>query len=126
MRLLALAGIAASALTASCSLANPLQSATSVWAINESSNHYVVRVGGDEMWDLPPHAGGFVADGGTLEILDADNCVVVATESPTNDVLVNVDAQGRVDFVPQYEQPSLGDLQPTTSCGVQPTDIRIT
>ena len=115
MRFLVVVGAALS--TVACSLAGPMQT-QSVWVINSSSNHYVVRVGGAAAWDLPPHARGSIVSGrDKLEILDADNCVVVATENPTGDVLLNVDAQGRVDFVPQYEQPTLGDLLPTTACG---------
>lgn len=119
-----LIAVAASALVAGCSLAGSWDLPNSVWAINESTNHYVVRATDGDAWDLPPNSGGFVMErSDTVDVLDATNCAVVATDRPATDILVTVDRQGRVDFVPQYEQPRLGELQPTTTCAARPTNL---
>jgi hypothetical protein len=114
--------LAAALATAGCGLTG-LTPTSSAWAFNDSTNHYVIRTSDADTWDLPPHAGGFLFSGGglTMEVLDADNCIVVASEELKRDVLVSVDRQGRVDFLTQHEPPRMDDLARTNTCQAPPT-----
>ena len=99
-------------------------SGASVWAFNDSTNNYVVLVSEDDAFDLPAHTGGFVAEGSalTLEVLDAASCTSVAAQPVTHDVLINIDQQGRVDFITQHEQPRMTALDHSGACLDHPAD----
>ena len=97
-----------------------------VWGLNVSSNDYVIRVwtaDSASTWLLPAGAAGFVITGRNLdvEVLDARTCSLAAARGASGNMLVSVDAQGRVDFVAQPDAPQMNvTLQGTESCPVAP------
>jgi hypothetical protein len=54
-----------------------------------------------------------------VDVLDARTCSLAATQTASGNMLVTVDAHGRVEFVAQPDAPAMDlTLQPTDSCPV--------
>jgi hypothetical protein len=124
--------LASAVFTTACGLSGGLFQGPDLWAINESSNDYVVRTVSDGFtaaWSLPAGSSGFIGTGTdlTLEVLDAATCALVAMEPLTRDVLLTIDPQGRADFIPQPDPPAMNDqLTHTTRCDSSSRPTRAT
>jgi hypothetical protein len=124
VRATAIAAISVAGLLA-CSIAP----SAGVWAINESTNDYVIRESGDlaggvvSAWSLPAGASGFTMAGAGLmvEVLDAGTCALVATQDLKRDMLLTIDPHGRAEFVAQPDPPAMNSLLSSTyQCDTSP------
>ena len=96
-----------------------------VWAINESTNAYVVQMSLGESaaplatWSLPAGASGSMAsaDGAWVRVLDSATCSLVEAQSMRDHTLISVDQRGRVSFLRQERETELaGELPRTSTC----------
>ena len=114
------------AIAGGCNMSANFGPTPGVWALNISSNSYLVRIwtpatGGvaSRTWALPAGTGGFVAGGRNMEVevLDRSTCSLVASRGVSGNVLVSVDVHGRVDFYAQPDAPAMNvELIRSTEC----------
>ena len=114
---------------AACNLAGSSGPLAGVWALNESTNDYVIRVVSPESalstatygqsWAFVANGAGYTTAGRgmSVEVLNAGTCALVAQSPVTRDLLISVDQRGRVQFIPQADRPSIDtELSRTTAC----------